>query len=61
VLVERAGELESVTVAVIVNVPTAVGVPLTAPAEDIDSPAGSPVALKERGEVPPDAVKVKPA
>lgn len=37
------GELESVTVAVTVNVPTVVGVPAIAPPPVEDSPGGSPV------------------
>jgi hypothetical protein len=41
---EDFAPVESVTVAVTVNVPSAVGVPVIAPAPEIDKPPGSPVA-----------------
>jgi hypothetical protein len=49
-----------VTVAVTVDVPVVVGVPeMTPVAELIDRPAGSPVALKVYGVVPPEADRVR--
>jgi hypothetical protein len=48
----------SFTVTVTVEAPTAVGVPVMAPLLLMDNPAGSPVALNVRGEVPPLAATV---
>jgi len=53
-----AGLLESVTVTDAVKGPAAVGVPVTWPAELMESPAGRPVAVKLYGVVPPEAVTV---
>jgi hypothetical protein len=55
------GELESVTVAVKVNVPTAVGVPEITPVELFSvSPAGSApeVTLHAQGVAPPAAIRL---
>jgi hypothetical protein len=51
----------SVTVAVTLNVPVAVGVPLMVPPELMVNPLGKPVAVQEKGLVPPVSVKVMPA
>ena len=52
--------LASVTVAVKVNDPEAVGVPASTPAADSDIPPGSAPAVRfhETGAVPPVCVKV---
>src|SRR5450759_3118184 len=49
---------ESFTVTTLVVAPGVVGVPEIAPAADMLSPAGSPLALKVYGAVPPDATKL---
>src|ERR1035437_10313292 len=49
---------ESFTVTTIVAAPGVVGVPEIAPAADMLSPAGSPLALKVYGAAPPDAAKL---
>ena len=55
------GMLESVTVMLNELVPGAVGVPLITPVEGaIDNPAGSPLAEKVNGGVPPVVVTVTP-
>ena len=50
------GLVESVTVICTVLDPTALGVPVMAPAALIESPAGRPVALKLYPGVPPVAL-----
>jgi len=57
---ETAGDSESVTCAVIVKLPDAVGVPLSAPAELSVTPAGNAPAVIDQlyGVVPPVAAKV---
>ena len=49
---------ESFTVTTMVAAPGAVGVPEIAPAADMLMPAGSPLALKVYGAIPPDAAKL---
>ena len=61
VLVAEAsvGVAESVTFTVTVEVPAEVGVPVSTPAVDSDSPAGSePLTLQWYGAVPPEAASV---
>ena len=47
----------SLTLTTMVAAPGAVGVPEIVPAADMLRPAGSPLALKVYGAVPPDAAK----
>ena len=59
VAVLAVGVAESVTVTAMVAVPVAVGVPLSTPVVALRvRPAGTPVALQMRGEVPPAAASV---
>src|ERR1035437_5485799 len=56
-LLEVLPPAASFTVTTRVAAPGAVGVPEMAPAADMLRPAGSPLALKVNGGVPPDAAK----
>src|ERR1035437_10386551 len=56
-LLEVLAPAASFTVTTMVAAPAAVGVPKMAPAADMLRPAGSAVALKVYGAVPPDAMK----
>src|ERR1035437_818569 len=56
-LLEVLAPAASFTVTTMVAAPAAVGVPEMAPAADMLRPAGSAVALKVYGAVPPDAMK----
>src|SRR5450759_2067890 len=57
-LLEVLAPAASFTVTTMVAGPAAVGVPEIAPAADMLRPAGSPLALKVSGAVPPDAAKL---
>ena len=48
----------SFTLALTVNVPAAVGVPLMVPAAVAVTPAGRPVTVQVYGGTPPDAVRL---
>ena len=50
--------LASVTVALTLNPPRAVGVPLIAPLADAERPSGSPLAENEYGVTPPVALRL---
>src|ERR1039458_3229637 len=55
---EVLGPEESFTVTTMVAAPGAAGGPEIAPAADMLMPAGSPLALKVYGAIPPDAAKL---
>lgn len=58
-LTDCAGDDESVTATLTLNVPVCVGVPLIAPVEEAnDKPEGRPLAIQCNGDVPPLALSV---